>query len=267
MLRLLRRWLNYFTAKGNVSFNERADPKVQLEQAIQEAQDQHRRLVEQAANVLANQKQTGMRLNRALEELEKMNASARQAVMMADEATKRGDAAKAAEYTAAAEAFANRLIATEHEVNDLKQLQLQATEAADQAKAAVAQNSAALQSKLAERQKLLSQLDQAKMQEQMNKAMSSLSETIGQDIPTLDEVREKIEARQAKASGHSELQGESVEGRMLEVQHAAMNTEAQGRLAEIRTQLGISPAPAAAPAAAQPGAVADQAGESEPSPG
>ena len=46
------------------SFNEKADPKVQLEQAITEAQDQHRRLREQAANVIANQKQTEMRLNR-----------------------------------------------------------------------------------------------------------------------------------------------------------------------------------------------------------
>ena len=60
-----------------------------------EAQEQHRRLREQAANVIANQKQTEMRLNRAMEELEKVNGNARQAVLMADEATKGGDAAKA----------------------------------------------------------------------------------------------------------------------------------------------------------------------------
>ena len=62
------------------------------------------------------------------------------------------------------------------------------------------QNSVALQKKLAERQKLLSQLDQAKMQEQMNKAMASLNETVGDDVPTFDEVRDKIEARYAKAT-------------------------------------------------------------------
>ena len=195
-----------------------------------------------------------------------MNASARQAVMMADEATQRGDAAKAAEYTVAAEAFANRLIATEHEVNELKQLQLSATEAADQAKAAVSQNAAALQKKLSERQKLLSQLDQAKMQEQMNKAMTTLSETIGQDVPTLEEVRDKIEARHAKAMGQSELQGQSVENRMLEVSHAAMNTEAQARLAEIRTQLGIS-APAAAPETSAAAAPAGPQPAAEDQPG
>ena len=73
------------------------------------------------------------------------------------------------------------------------------------------QNSSALQAKLAERQKLLSQLDQAKMQEQMNKAMSSLSEAVGQDVPTLNEVRDKIEARYAKAKGMAELTESSVE--------------------------------------------------------
>src|SRR5205085_11941875 len=152
MFKVLRRWWKYMVAKMSGSFNERADPKVQLEQAIMEAQEQHRRLREQAANVIANQKQTEMRLNRTLESLEKVNNNARQAVLMADDATKQGDAPKAVDYTHAAESFANRLIQLESEVENLKALSLQAAQAADQAKAAVQQNSAALQKKLAERQ-------------------------------------------------------------------------------------------------------------------
>ena len=245
MLKLLRRMSRYVTALLTGKFNEMADPKVQLEQALIEAQEQHRRLTEQAANVIANQKQAELRLNRALQELEKVNGSARKAVMMADEAAKRGDAAKAAEYTRAAESFAQRLISVEKEVEDLKTLSLAAAQASDQAKGAVSQNSMALQKKLAERQKLLSQLDQAKMQEQMNTAMASLSQTIGQDVPSLEEVRDKIEQRYSKALGHAELQGESVETRMLEVEHAQMDSEAQARLSEIRSQLGLA-APAEA---------------------
>jgi phage shock protein A len=240
MMKLLRRWWRYLTAKAESDFNERADPKIQLEQAIAEAQDQQRRLKEQAANVIAHQKQTELRLNRAMGELEKVNANARQAVLMADEAAKGGDGAKATQYTVTAESFANRLIALEREVEDLKALHLQSTDAANQAKAAVQQNSSALQTKLAERQKLLSQLDQAKMQEQMNKAMSSLSEAVGQDVPTLNEVRDKIEARYARAKGMAELTESSVESRMLEVEQASMNSEAQARLAQIRSQLGLS---------------------------
>ena len=239
MANLITRWWRYFSASANQRFNERADPKIQLEQAIGEAQQQHRRLTEQAANVIANQKQTEMRLNRAMEELGKVNNSARQAVLMADDATRKGDANRAAELTRAAEAFANRLVATEREVDSLKTLHLQSAQAAEQAKQAVVQNSSALQTKLTERQKLLSQLDQAKMQEQMNRAMSSLSASVGQDVPTLDEVRDKIELRYARALGASELGSQTVEARMLEIEKAQINTEAQDRLGKIREQLGL----------------------------
>jgi phage shock protein A len=245
MIKLVKRWWAYTTAKLTGKFNEAADPKVQLEQAITEAQEQHRRLMEQAANVIANQKQNEMRLNRAMGDLEKVQNSARQALLMADDASKKGDAAKMQQYNQAAEAFANRLIAVEKEVDSLKTLALQSAQAADQAKAAVTQNSSALQQKLSERQKLLSQLDQAKMQEQMNRAMQTLSLTVGQDVPTLDEVRDKIEARYAKALGAADLQHQTVEASMLEIEQAQMNVEAQSRLSELRTQLGLaSPAPA-----------------------
>jgi phage shock protein A len=217
MLRALRRFWKYLGAKLNLTFSEKADPKVQLEQAIQEAQDQHRKLKEQAAMVIANQKQTEMRLERSMDELEKVSNNAKQAVLMADEAAKSGDSAKVAEYTSAAESFANRLIALEGEVEGLKELAMQSAQASDQAKAAVQQNATQLQKKLSEKQKLLSQLDQAKMQEHVNKAMASLSETVGQDVPTFDEVREKIEARYAQAKGAAELESGSVESRMLEV--------------------------------------------------
>ena len=239
MIKVLKRWWKYLAAKLGGTLEERADPKIQLEQAIAEAHDQHKRLTQQAANVIANQKQTEMRLNRVMEDLEKVSANARQAVMMADQATKSGDTDKAAEYTNAAESFANRMITLESEVEDLKELHFQAAEAADQAKSAVQQNSTALQRKLSERQALLGKIDQANMQQEMNNAMTQLSAAVGEDVPTLDEVRSKVEARYAKAKGMSELQGSSVEGRMVEVEQAAMNMEAQGRLADIKAQLGI----------------------------
>jgi phage shock protein A len=241
MFKLLRRIGRYLTSTGLQKFDQLADPKVQLEQAIREAHEQHRRLTEQAANVIANQKQTEMRLNRAMEELEKVNGSTRQALLMVEDAGRKGDATKAAEYERAAESFAAKLVSTEKEVESLKALHLQSTQAADQAKAAVAQNSAALQRKLTERQKLMSQLDQAKMQEQMNTAMASLNEAVGQDVPTLAEVRDKIEARYARALGVSELQDQTVESRMVEVEQAAMDTEAKERLSELRSQLGLNP--------------------------
>jgi phage shock protein A len=260
MIKLVRRAWRYMTAALTGKFNDVADPKVQLEQALLEAQEQDRRLKEQAANVIANQKQAEMRLNRAMAELEKVNGSAKQALLMADEAQKKGEADKTRQYTQAAESFANRLISVEKEVESLKQLSLQSAQAADQARAAVSQNSVAMQKKLAERQKLLSQLDQAKMQEQMNKAMASLSEAVGQDVPTLDEVRDKIEARYAKALGAADLSSSTVEASMLEIEQAQMNVEAQSRLSELRTQLGLG-------TGSETAAGEVTAGTTEPAPG
>lgn len=265
MIKFFKRLWNYLTAGANQKFNEKADPKIQLEQAITEAQDQHRRLKEHAANVIAQQKQTELQLNRSLEHLGKLNANARQAVTMADQAAKSGDAAKAAEYTRAAETIATQLVEVEAQVEELKTMHYSATQAADQAKAAVATNGQLLQQKLAERNKLLSQLEQAKMQEQMNKAMASLSETVGQDVPTLNEVRDKIEQRYARAKGMSELTETSVETRMVEIEAAAQNWEAQSRLDKIRAELGIetagTPAATEAPAAEAPAATEPAAPE------
>ncbi|WCO68881.1 PspA/IM30 family protein [Iamia majanohamensis] len=267
MIKLFRRFWAYLTASGNQKFNEKADPKVQLQQAIEEAQRNHRTLTEQAANVIAQQKQTEMRLNRSMEQLEKLNGNARQAILMAEEARKGGDEAKAAEYERAAETIANQLITVEAEVEDLKAMSLSAAQASDQAKAAVSQNGVLLQRKLAEQQKLLSQLEQAKMQESMNTAMASLSATVGEDVPTMNEVRDKIEARYAKAKGMSELSGQSVEGRMLEVEQAAQNTQAQTRLSQLKAELGLGTAEAAAPTPEQLAGEPLPEPASEPSPG
>ncbi|MFN3254090.1 MAG: PspA/IM30 family protein [Ilumatobacter sp.] len=251
---LKKRW-NYLIAKLTGRFEENADPKVQLEQAIDQAKTQHRTLKEQAANVIANQKQAEIRLNKKMEELGNLNANARQALIMASDAQKAGDADKAAQYTQAAETIADKLVSLEADVESLKAMVLESTQASDQAKAAVQQNSRLLQEKIAEKSKLLSQLDQANMQEEMNNAMSQLTETVGADVPTFNEVQEKIEARYAKAKAKSELNEVTVESRVLEIEQATANVAAQSRLSELRAELGLD-APAitaeAGDSAAQP---------------
>ncbi|MGD9702218.1 MAG: PspA/IM30 family protein [Acidimicrobiia bacterium] len=250
MFKLVRKWWKYLTAKLTGSFEANADPKVQLEQAIQESQAQHQRLKEQVINVVANQKQAELKLNRSIDELGKVNANARQALLMAEDARKKGDEAGATQYTHAAESLAGKLIQLEADVEDQKSFLLQATEASDQAKAALSQNARVLQQKLGEKSKLLSQLDQANMQDQMNKAMAQLNETVGQDVPTFNEIRDKIESRYAKAKAGAEIAETSVESRMIEIEQATANVEAQSRLSQLRSELGLD-APGATPAVEQ----------------
>src|SRR6266516_4618116 len=135
-------------------------------------------------------------------------------------------------------------IQIEQAIEEAKQqhaLHARAAQASEQARVAVASNAMALQTKLAERTRLLSQLDQAKMQERMNEAMASMTElSPAGDTPTLAEVRDKIEGRYARALGQAELAGSSVEARMLEVERAAIDVEGAARLESIRQSLGLA---------------------------
>jgi phage shock protein A len=241
MASLFRRITGYWRTSVAQKFEEHADPAVQLAQAIQEAQEQHLRLRDQAANVIANQKHTEMRLNRAIEDVEKARRSAREALVLADEAAAAGNTSRANDMNLAAEGFATRLITLETEVESLKTLYYQSTDAAEQAKAAVEQSSVALRDRLAERQKLLSQLDQVKLQERMNAANAMLTEQFGQDVPTFDEVRQKIEMRYAKALGVAEVSstGTGRSPEMAEVERETLRRDARSKLTELREQFGL----------------------------
>jgi phage shock protein A len=240
----------YFMALFSAKIDEHADPKVQIQQAIEEAQRQHQALTQQAAQVIGSQRQLEIRLNRQLGDIEKLQTNARQAVTLADQATAAGDTAKATEYNNAAEAFANQLVTGEQSVEDLKALHDGALHAAEQAKKAVEQNAMALQGRIAERTKLLSQLEQAKMQETVSASLRSMSELAAPGTtPTLDEVRDKIERRYANAMGESELASNSVQGRMLEVQQASTELAGHSRLEQIRASIRGDELPAAGQAA------------------
>lgn len=228
----------YLMASFSSKIDEHADPKVQIQQAIEEAQRQHQALSQQAAAVIGNQRQLEMKLNRQLGEVEKLQASARQALVLADEARGNGDDAKATQFENAAQSFATQLVTAEQGIEDLKTLHDQSLQAAAQAKQAVERNAMVLQQKLAERTKLLSQLEQAKMQEQVSKSLNQMSELAAPgNTPSLEEVRDKIEKRYTTALGSAELAQNSVQGRMMEVQASTTEMAGQSRLEQIRASM------------------------------
>jgi len=184
----------YTMAAFGAKIDEKADPKIQIQQAIEDAQRQHQALTQQAAAVIGNQRQLEMKLARQMSEVEKLQGSARQALVLSEQARAAGDPTKAA----------------------------------------------------AERTQLMSQLEQAKMQEAVTKSLTSMSELSAPgNTPSLDDVRDKIETRYAKALGGAELASSSVEGRMLEVEKSTMDFAAQTRLDQIRASLS---GPATGPA-------------------
>jgi phage shock protein A len=232
----------YLMALFSSKVDEYADPKVQIQQAIEDAQRQHQALSQQAAAVIGNQRQLEMKLNRQLGEIEKLQASARQALVLADQARAKGDETGAQRYEETAQVYATQLVTAEQSVEDLKTLHDQSIQAAAQAKQAVERNAFILQQKIAERTKLLSQLEQAKMQEQAAASLRQMSELSAPgNTPSLEEVREKIERRYANALGTAELAQNSVQARMLEVQQSTTDLAGQNRLEQIRASIRGTP--------------------------
>lgn len=255
MWQSLKRWWKYLGVKLRVIHEARADPKVQLEQAILEARDEHRRLADAAALVVAQQKQAQDRLDAKVGECDQAKASAGQALLMIDREARLGHTDKVATFTTAAEGLANRVLGLEREIRGLDQVLLQATRSAEQAKAAVVQNSTALQSKLDEQARLLSVLDRAKMQEALNTARGQLDDVLGDDVPTFAEVERKILNRHAVAEAKGELSAlqasAHVDPGLLEIEAAQRSAEAQALLVQMRERLGL-PAPVEDPAPASP---------------
>lgn len=249
----VRGW-KYFSAWFGAKVDEKADPKIQIQQAIAEAQQQHQALTRQAANVIGNQRQLEMKLDRQLGDVETLQAQARQALVLADQARAKGDVEKAADFEQTAQALANQLVAAEQSVQDLKSLHDQSLQAAAQAREAVKTNEMRLEQQLAERTKLLTQLEQAKMQEAVSKSLQQMSELAApSNVPTLGEVRDKIEQRYSVALGQAELAQDSVAGRKLEIERATVDLKGSARLQEIRASLDAEKSGTSGPQAVESG--------------
>jgi phage shock protein A len=255
---------HYVMALFGAKIDEYADPKVQIQQAIEDAQRQHQALVQQAAAVIGNQRQLEMKLSRQMTEVEKLQGMARQALVLADRARAAGDESEAQKYEQTAQTLATQLVAGEQSMEDQKTLHDQALGAAGQARKAVENNAMLLQQRIAERSRLLSQLEQAKMQETVARSLESMSQLAAPgNTPSLDQVRDKIEQRYANAMGRAELASNSVEGRMLEVQKSSLDLAGASRLEQIRSSMAGEKLGGAAsqPAVEQPAApAADAAG-------
>src|SRR3712207_8402847 len=68
-------------------------------------------------------------LFRSMSEVEKYQGSARQALVLADQARAKGDEAKAVEYENTAQAFATQLVAAEQSLEDRKSTRLNSSHA------------------------------------------------------------------------------------------------------------------------------------------
>lgn len=235
----------YLMASFDNKIDENADPKVQIQQATEAAQKQHQQIMQHASQIIGQQKQLEMKLNRLVTDRDKLQDQARQAIQLADKAASDGDSVKAQEFNNTAEVFASQLVAVEQQLEQTSALHQQAEVAAKDAVAKSKESEMRLKEQMSQIDALRAQADQAKMQETVTKSMDSLNQFGTQDasVPTLDAVREKIERRYADALGAQELTQSTVGDRMAEIQQSGTDMRASARLAELRAEaLGTSTA-------------------------
>jgi phage shock protein A len=237
----------YLKALFSTAADKAMDPKIELEAAINEAKKKDQELRNQAAKVIAHRTQLEGQIGKAADSVGDAREMAKQAILKAEASKNAGDAAGVEKWTQAAQSIAMKLQASENNLASLKEQFVVAQGQAEKAKDAVQQNAMRLQELSARRMELLGQLEQAKMQEAVNEAVSTMSVSMSDEGPSLDQVEAKIERRKAEAMANAELHEATPEGAEAELKAAINVAQADAKLEELKAELGLSSAPTPEP--------------------
>ncbi len=243
---MFKRIWNYLKTLFRLKAESAMDPEIEIEQAIQEAREQDQRLRNQAAKVIAHRTTIEQKMESAAESVGEARETAKQALLRAEKAKSEGDAAGVDKWTNAAQSLAMKLQASESTLESFKQQYEIAVVQAEEAKTAVEQNAMRVQELAARRIELLGKLEQAKMQETVNAAVESMSQTLEVESPSLSKIEDKIQGRVAEAQAKAEIRASTPEGAEAELREAVSLARADDKLAELRAELGLD---AAAPEA------------------
>lgn len=244
---MFKRIWAYLKALFSTTAENAMDPKIEIEAAINEAKKKDQDLRNQAAKVVAHRTQLESQLERAADEAGEAREMAKQALLKAEEAKAAGDAAGEEKWVQAAQSIAMKMQAAENNLSSLKDQYTVAQSQAEKAKDAVQQNAMKLQELSAKRMELLGQLEQAKMQEAVNDAVQTMSASMSDSGPSLDQVERKIEQRKAEAMARAELHEATPEGAEAELRQAINVVQADAKLEELKAELGITSTPAPSP--------------------
>ena len=211
---------SYAQAKADAEFDSRADPKIQVEQAMAGLNQHHHDLVAAASHVLAQEKLAKMRLE---------DLSAQEAKY-----TKSALAAKQQGNLEVARTFAFKIVSIREQSQALMAQIPQLEQAADDAREAVQESADQLQQKFNEKSSILAQVDQANMQKEMAASLQQVSDlTRTSNVPSFDELRQKVAGQLAQAQATTELNSTSPEVLEMHAHHTELNGEADDVLAQL----------------------------------
>jgi phage shock protein A len=245
---MLKKWWNYIKSWFGMTSDKMMDPEVEIQMAIDQANKKNQDLRNQAANIVAHRTQLEAKIEKAADQVGETREMAKQAILKAEEARSAGDTEGVAKWTNIAQAQATKLQAAENNLTSLTGQYEMAISQAEEAKAAVTANAARLQELSAKQMELLGALEQAKMQESVNAAVQSMSSTMDDSMPSLEDVADKIEKRKAQAMGQAEIFDITPEGGEIELRQAMNEAQADAKLEELKAELGLTDVAEPAPA-------------------
>ena len=85
----------YMMSSFDQKIDENADPKVQIQQAVQAAKEQHQQISDHAAEIIGHKSQLEMQMNRLVKSQQDYQSQTQRALELADSAE---DPQKASEY-------------------------------------------------------------------------------------------------------------------------------------------------------------------------
>jgi phage shock protein A len=237
---MIRIW-HYSSAFLTRIFEERADPRIQIEQALDEGRQMHLRLVDQAAVVIGGRRDLELKIARGTTEARRLDAMTARALRLSASARDKGDETGASNYERSAQLLATQLTATEALVADLAEQHERAAIQADAAHRAVEQNKIQLQRQLRERTRMLTALAAAEMQERMASALKAMDRLTPIGVtPTLLQIQDRIDQRISTSGAKVEIALDSVEWQTAQIERAMVDARGADRLEEIRRREGLS---------------------------
>jgi phage shock protein A len=236
---IARGW-RYLGALVGSALDQVADPRLQVQMALEEARRQHQLLAEQAAAVLGNERELEIKVGRAMAEVERVRTATGRALMLADRASRDGDEPAARGHEETAALFAVQLAGAESTAAELADARDRSAGAAAAARRAVDQSAHLLQSRLTEASRLTTEIEAARMQERMADTLTALDAMAPSGpVATLDQIRARVDRRISIAAARSELAGSGAGARMLEIERAGLQETGRQKLLEIRQALGL----------------------------
>jgi phage shock protein A len=208
--------------------------------ALEEARRQHQLLTEQAAAVLGNERELEIKVARAMAEVERVRSAAGRALMLADRAAREGDEAAARGHEETAGLFAVQLAGAESMASELADARDRSAGAAAAARRVVDRSAHLLQARLTEGARLNTEIETARMQERVADTLKVLDAMAPSgSVPTLDQIRARVDRRVSVAAARSELAGAGTGARMLEIERAGLEEAGRQKLIEMRAALGL----------------------------